>query len=188
MSAEITRKLFTIDDCYRMADAGILRSEDRVELIRGEILEMSPIGTRHQASVDAANRTMVQLAGQNAIVRPQGTIELDRFSAPQSDFALLSPRADFYVRKHPGASDILLIIEVADSSLEYDTTVKMELYAIMGIREYWVADLRNNRLLAYSDPSEDFYRSLREFHRGDTVAQQLLPDCPLKIDVLLPSI
>src|SRR6185295_2091874 len=102
-----------------------------------------------------------------------GTIELDRFSAPQPDFALLRPREDFYVRKHPGAPDIFLIIEVADSSLEYDTTVKLGLYAIMGIHEYWVADLRNNRLLAYTDPAEDSYRSLREFHRGDTVAPQL---------------
>jgi Uma2 family endonuclease len=187
MSAQI-RKLFTLDDCYRMADAGILRAEDRVELIRGEILQMSPIGTRHQAAVDAATRAMVPLVGDKAIVRPQGTIELDRFSAPQPDFALLRPREDFYVHKHPGAPDILLIIEVADSSFEYDTTVKLGLYAIMGIHEYWVADLRNNRLLAYSDPAEDSYRSVSEFHRGDTVAPQLLPDCLLKIDVLLPQI
>ena len=186
MSAEIIRKLFTLDDCYRMADAGILRPEDRVELIRGEILQMSPIGKRHQAAVDGATRWMVRLAGDDAIVRPQGTVELERFSAPQPDFALLRPRDDFYSHKHPGPSDILLIIEVADSSLEYDTTVKAELYAIMGIHEYWVADLRNDRLLSYSDPLGDSYRTVREFHRGDTLAPQLLPGCLLKIDVLLP--
>jgi len=186
MAAEIQRRLFTIDDCYRMADAGILRPDERVELIRGEILKMSPIGTRHCAAVDGATRAMVRLAGDKAIVRVQGTIELDQFCAPEPDLALVRPKDDFYVHKHPGASDILLIIEVADSSLEYDTTVKAGLYAILGVHEYWVADLQNNRLLAYSDPMKDSYRTIREFHRGDLLAPQLLPDCRLKADVLLP--
>jgi Uma2 family endonuclease len=169
-----------------MVDVGVLRPEDRVELIRGEILQMSPIGPRHQAAVNGATRLMVRLAGDDAIVQPQGTVKLDQFSAPQPDFALLRPRDDFYKDKHPGPSDILLIIEVADSSLEYDTTVKVEFYAIMGIREYWVADLPNNRLLAYTDPIGDSYRTVREFSRGETLAPQLLPGCAVKLDVLLP--
>ena len=90
------------------------------------------------------------------------------------------------MHKLPGPSDVLLIIEVADSSLEYDTTVKAELYAIMGIPEYWVADLPNNRLLVYSTPEGDVYRTTREFHAGDSVAPQLLPSCRLDAGILLP--
>jgi Uma2 family endonuclease len=187
MSSEISRRLFTIDDCYRMLDAGILHEDDRVELIRGDLLNMSPIGTRHQSVVDGANRELVRSAGDSAIVRVQGTIELDRFSAPQPDLVLLRPRDDLYLHKHPAAPDIFLIIEVADSSLEYDTTVKLALYAIMGVHEYWVVDLRNNRLLCYSQPAGDSYRSVREFHRCDTVAPNLLPNCRISADILLPT-
>ena len=124
MSTEIQRRLFTVTDYYRMAEAGILQPKERVELIHGEILKMSPIGPRHQASIDSANRTIVPLVGNRAIVRVQGTAELDRFAALQPDLALLRPRDDFYVHKHPAGSDILFIVEVADSSLEYDTSVK----------------------------------------------------------------
>ena len=186
MSDKIQRKLFTADDCYRMSDAGILLPEDRVELIWGEILKMSPIGSRHGASVDGTTRMMVRLAGDNAIVRVQGTVELDKFCAPQPDVVLLRPRDDFYVRKNPAGPDIFLVIEVADSSLEYDTTVKVELYAILGVQEYWVADLRNDRLIVYSQPAEDRYDSVREFPRGETVAPQLLPECTIEVAVLLP--
>ena len=186
MSSEIRRKLFTANDCYRMSDAGILSPDERLELIRGEVLIMSPIGPRHGASVDGTNRVFVRSAGDNAIVRTQGTVELDQFCAPEPDIVLLRPRDDFYVSKNPAGADIILIIEVADTSLEYDTTVKVELYAILGIQEYWVADLRNNRLIAYSQPTQDRYQTIREFHQGDTVAPQLLPDCRIEVAVLLP--
>src|SRR5262245_15201178 len=170
MSAQIQRRLFTIDECYKMVEAGILRPDERVELIRGEIIRMSPIGTRHSAAVDRANRAFQRIAGDNAIVRVQSTTVLDPFCAPEPDVALLRPRDDFYVHKHPAGPDIFLVVDVADSSLEYDTTVKVEIYAILGVLEYWVADLRNNRLLVHSDPSGDAYTTIREFHRGDTIA------------------
>src|SRR5262245_19006742 len=157
MGAEIQRRLFTVDECYKMVEAGILREDERVELIRGELIKMSPIGLRHIATVDRVNRAFVRLAGDNAIVRIQSTVVLDQFCAPEPDLVLLKPRDDFYLHKHAGVSDILLIIEVADSSLEYDTTVKAELYAILGVHEYWVADLRNDQLLVHSDPVNDRY-------------------------------
>src|SRR4029453_1421558 len=111
MSTELHRRLFTVEDYYRMAEVGILHPEERVELIHGEILKMSPIGPRHQAPLDSPIRTIVPLVGNRAIVRVQGTAELDRFAAPQPDLALLRPRDDFYVHKHPAGSDILLIVE-----------------------------------------------------------------------------
>ena len=186
MPPELRRKLFTANDCNRMAEAGILLPDDRVELIRGEILKMSPVGPRHGASVDGAARVMMRLAGDRAIVRVQGTVELDPYAAPQPDIAVLRFRDDFYLAKNPGTPDIVLIVEVADSSLEYDTTVKVELYAILGIPEYWVADLRNNRLFVYSHPVESGYQNIREFRRGDIVAPGLLTQCSIDVGVLLP--
>lgn len=188
MSSELTRRLFTVDECYRMVEAGILRPDERVELIRGEIIKMSPIGPRHGAAVDGANRAFIRLAGDDAIVRVQGTVVLDQLVAPEPDLVLLRPRDDFYVKKNPGGPDILLIVEVADSSLDYDTNVKSALYAILGVAEYWVADLQNDRVLCYSDPVKDteHYQTIREFHQGDILAPQLLPRCTMKADVLLP--
>jgi Uma2 family endonuclease len=102
------------------------------------------------------------------------------------DIVLLRPRGEAYLEKNPDASDIFLIIEVADSSLELDTTVKLQLYAIMSVPEYWFAYLQNNRLLVYSDPVGDSYRNIRELQRGDTLAPSLLPDCEIPVDLLLP--
>ncbi|HEY2381071.1 MAG TPA: Uma2 family endonuclease [Terriglobia bacterium] len=186
LMSKINKRLFSVDEYMRMAEAGILSPVERVELIQGEILVMSPIGPRHQAVIDRGTQTWVQILGGRAIVRGQGPAVLDRFAAPQPDLALLRPREDFYLHKHPGIDDIFLIIEVSDSSLEYDTTVKQALYAILKIQEYWVADLQNNRLLAYSDPQGDAYRTIREYHRGDSLAPLLLPDCRISVDVFLP--
>ena len=188
MSAEFSKKLFTVDDCYRMVEAGILCEDERIELIRGELIQMSPIGTRHMGIVDRLNKALSRLAGDDAIVRIQGTVVLNKFTAPQPDLALLRPREDFYIHKHPDASDIFLIIEVADSSRQYDTKVKSGLYATYGVHELWIADLQNEKVTCYTAPvrKRDSYRSVREFHRGDTIAPQLLPDCRLKVDLLLP--
>ena len=186
MSSEITRKLFTFDDCLRMADTGVLSPAEQVELINGDILVMSPAGPRHGAAVDRTAEAMRKRLEGKGIVRAQGTVVLDTFAAPLPDIALLKPRIDHYAGKNPAAEDIFLIVEVSMSSLEYDTTVKLQLYAITGITEYWVADLENNRLLVYSDPAGDAYQSIRELHRGDTVAPLLLPDCRIPVDLLLP--
>jgi Uma2 family endonuclease len=169
-----------------MAEVGILSPVERVELIRGEILVMSSIGPRHGTAVDRATRAFVRLVGDAAIVRTQGTVVLDRFAAPQPDLGLLRPKHDEYVDRNPDAADILLLIEVADSSLEYDTTVKLGLYAILGIPEYWVADLQNNRVLIYSEPDRDTYRTRREVRRGEPIAPQFLADCRIPADLLLP--
>ena len=169
-----------------MAEAGILSPDERVELIAGEIVAMSPIGPRHGVAVDRVTREMVRMAGDRAIVRTQGTVVLDRFAAPQPDLALLRPKTDEYLSRHPNAGDILLIIEVADSSLDYDTTTKLGLYAILGVTEYWVADLRNQRLLVHSLPQGERFTKVAELHPGDSAAPQLLPDCRIPVGLLLP--
>jgi Uma2 family endonuclease len=181
----ITRRLFSFEDCLRMVETGILRPSERVELINGELILMTPNGPRHGAVVDRATRTFITLMGDSAIVRTQGTVVLDRFFAPEPDIALLRPRDDYYAAQNPSAAEVLLIIEVADSSVEYDTTTKLHLYAILGIPEYWVADLQNDRLLIHSQPHGDNYGVMRELHRGDRLAPILLPASRLSVDVLL---
>jgi Uma2 family endonuclease len=186
MATEISKRLFTVHDYHRMVDAGILREGDRVELIRGEVLAMSPIGPRHNAAILRANYTLSRIVEDKALVGVQGSIRLDEYDEPQPDIYLLCPKEDFYASGHAGPSDIFLIIEMADSSLEYDQEIKMPLYAETGVPEYWIADIRNDRLITYGDPVKNAYTSILEFHRGDKVAPRLLPEYPIPVDALLP--
>jgi len=169
-----------------MVDAGILTEDDRVELIHGEILAMSPIGPRHCAAVLRATQALVRIAGDQATVGVQGSIRLDEYDEPEPDIYLLRPKEDFYASGHAGSGDIFLIIEMADSSLEYDQGLKIHLYAETGVPEYWVADIRNDRLVVYSDLRNDIYSSIRQARRGDLIAPVLLPNCRVPVDALLP--
>jgi Uma2 family endonuclease len=186
MAIEVSKRLFTVHEYHRMVDAGILSEDDRVELIRGEIIAMSPIGPRHSAAVLRATQTLVRLVGDFAIVGVQGSIRLDEYDEPQPDLYLLRPKDDFYASEHAGPPDIFLVIEVADSSSEYDSTVKMNLYAETGVPEYWIANVREDCLIAYSNPTKAGYGTVQQFHRGQTVAPILLPDCRMLVDVVLP--
>ena len=185
MAVQLTKRLFTVHDYHRMADAGILSEDDRVELIEGEILAMTPIGPPHGAAVDRATRAMVTITGDSAIVRVQGSVGLNEYNEPQPDIVLLRPREDFYATRLPGPSDILLIVEIAQSSLEYDRTIKARIYAETGIREYWVADLNHDCLFAFADLRTGAYRAVRELQRGESIAPELLPDARIQIDALL---
>src|SRR5262249_3845743 len=152
MPVEMARRLFDVDDYHRMAKAGILSEDDRVELIDGEVIAMTPIGPRHNAVVDRITRTLVTSVGDQAIVRVQGSVRLNRFREPQPDFVLLRPQADFYASRLPGPSDILLIVEIAESSLAYDRDVKARIYAQSAVPEYWLVDLDDRSVSCYSEP------------------------------------
>src|SRR5262245_32788881 len=151
MATEVSRRLFTVHDYHRMVEAGILCEDDRVELIHGEVLALSPIGPRHSAAVLRASHALWRLVADRALVGVQGSIRLDEYNEPQPDIYLLRPKEDFYASGHAGARDLFLIIEIADSSLEYDQKLKLRLYAETGVPEYWVADIRNDRVIAYSE-------------------------------------
>jgi Uma2 family endonuclease len=185
MASIVTRKRFTADEYQRMGQVGILLEGDRVELIYGEIVTMTPIGTRHNACVAKGNRALVRAAGDDAIVLPQGSIRLDLYSEPQPDLVLLRPRSDFYASTHAGPDDILLTIEIADSSLRYDRDVKSPLYAAAGIPEYWLVDLNTNLLWRYSAPEGGAYRNVEQYSRGQSVAPMLLSTCVIDVEALL---
>jgi Uma2 family endonuclease len=185
MSVAVVRKRFTADDYQRMGQVGILRKKDRVELIDGEIVTMTPIGPRHCANVDRATRAFVTKAGDSAIVRVQGSVRLDLYTEPAPDLVLLRPRTDFYVSHHPGPADILLIVEVADSSIEYDREVKARVYARSGVHEYWLVDLNGQELVCYSSAENGTYQNVQRCTRGQSLAPQLLPGCVISAEDLL---
>jgi Uma2 family endonuclease len=138
----IPRRRFTIDEYHRMGEAGVLSEDDRVELLDGEIVQMTPIGAPHASCVDRLNALLARRLGKSAIVRVQNPIILDRRSEPQPDLALLAPRSDFYSGAHPRPRDVLLAIEVMDASRGYDRTLKLSLYARAELREVWAAGRR----------------------------------------------
>ena len=185
MGAELQRRRFTADEYYRMAEAGVLRADDRVELVDGEIIEMTPIGSRHAACVDRLTVLVQRCAEGRGTLRVQGPIRLDAHSEPEPDLAVLRPRADFYASAHPGPGDVLLVVEVADASLRYDREIKVGLYARAGILETWLVDLQNERVEVFTDPTPQGYRASRQFRRGEPLASQALPAASLLVDEIV---
>ena len=179
------RHKLDVDDYYRMGEAGILGEDDRVELIDGDIIDMAPIGQGHEATVNGLNKRLVLACMDDAIVSVQNSIRLGRRSAPQPDLAILRNRDDYYATgERAGPDDVLLLIEVADSSLQYDRTVKLPLYARAGIAELWIVDLQRGVVEAHRAPSEEGYRETTTYQRGEQVALALVPEIVLKLDVI----
>jgi Uma2 family endonuclease len=177
--------LFTVDEYYRMAEAGILTEESRVELIDGVIIDMPPIGPEHAGSVDGLGDLLRASFGGRVIVRSQNPVHLGLRSEPEPDFALLRRRDDYYRKVHPLPDDIYLLIEVSDSTLRHDLKTKASLYARAGIQEYWIVDLIHRVIVVHRDPSRSRYRSVQQIQPGDTVAPLAFPDVPLAVSDLL---
>jgi Uma2 family endonuclease len=170
----VTRRPITVTEYHRMGEVGILSDRDRVELIEGELIAMSPIGSYHQGTVNQLTYSLVQAVGERAIVAVQGPVRLDDFSEPEPDFALLRPRPDFYRDRHPLASDVLLLIEVADTSLNYDRAVKRTLYARHGISELWIIDLNAGEIEVCRQPGAG-YAAITRVGRDGVLEPELLP-------------
>jgi Uma2 family endonuclease len=185
MRIEATKKLFTVDEYYRMADAGILTPQDRVELIDGEIIEMSPIGNRHLGCVNGANAAFSAAFRGKAVVSVRNPLRLNNYTEPEPDVVLLKPRQDAYRRKRPVAEDALLVLEVADTTLVYDRTVKVPRYAAAGIPEVWIEDLENDVILVFRDPEGNSYKSILRLKRDASVSVQAFPVVIFKVDELL---
>jgi Uma2 family endonuclease len=176
------RRTWTADEYYRMAEAGILHEDDRVELIDGEIIEMSPIGSKHAACVDRIGKLLERRIGDTTIIRVQGPIRLNDASEPQPDIAVLHLRADYYADALPTPADVLLVVEVADTSLSYDQQVKLPCYAGTGIAEVWIVDVGRAMLTRYTDPRSSFYANQQHAQRGDAIQSSVFPDLLLAVD------
>jgi Uma2 family endonuclease len=153
----LKRHRLTVADYYRMGEAGIFAPNARVELIEGEVIDMAPIGTRHAAAVMRLTRLASVASDSRAIVSVQSPLRLSDLSEPEPDLMLLQPRADFYADAHPTAADVLLLIEVADTSARYDREIKLPLYARHGVPEVWIVDLEARLLRFFGKPTGDAY-------------------------------
>ena len=182
----IRRHRYTVDEYYRMGDSGILKQGDRVELIEGEIVDMVPVGSAHVGIVNRLNRLLVQALGDRAIVSVQNPVRLSAFSEPEPDIALLRPRDDFYSGAHPGPTNVLLIIEVSDSSLDYDRDVKLPLYARHEIPVVWLIDIQRKQLLVFRSPTREGYRDQLVFTSSEVSRVPGLEGIDVNLDGLFP--
>lgn len=184
MAVRPIRGPFTVEDFHRLARVGVLHEDDRVELIDGQVVEMSPIGAAHAACVRRLIGLLSRHLGQMAVVDAQNPIVLGARDQPQPDLTVLRPRGDGY-RDHPRAADLLLVIEVSDSSLAYDRGTKVPLYALAGIAEVWIVDVDGDRIEVYGDPGPSGYRDVRGVSRGETLRPSAFPGVGISVaDVL----
>jgi Uma2 family endonuclease len=184
MAIEILRHSFTVADYEQMLATGILREDDHVELIDGEVRQMSPIGPYHAALVARLNRLLVRQAPDTTIVRVQDPVQLSEYSQPQPDLALVAGRDDFYAQGHPTAQDIYLLIEVSDSSLAYDRGEKLPRYAQAGVEEVWIVDSSALQIEQYWQPAGGQYRTKQTWGRGEIVRAHALPELALDVDAI----
>jgi Uma2 family endonuclease len=171
----VPRHQLTVADYHRLGTAGILGEDDRVELLEGQLVDMSPIGPRHALAIDALTELLVMAAAGQATVRVQNPIVLNHWSEPQPDFTLVRRPWAGYPDAHPGPSDVLLLIEVADSSLDFDLGPKLELYARAGIREVWIVDLTTDGVLAHRDPDGGHHGSVLRVEPSGMLKVAALP-------------
>jgi Uma2 family endonuclease len=185
MSVEARKRLFTVDEFHRMGEAGILDDDARLELWAGEIYEMPPVGPAHHGDVTVLTTMLIRALGDRAVVSTQGPVVLDDYTEPLPDIAVLRPRDDFYRTAHPRPFDILLLVEVADTSLDRDRHLKLPRYASAGIPETWILDIGGRQLEVHRDPSPEGYRSTTVLAPGGRVAPEVFPDVVLEVSDLI---
>ena len=185
MTVTITRWQFSVSDYARMRETGILSEDDRVELIDGEVRQMSPIGPRHVAIVNRLTARITPQTTSSAIMSVQNPIQLTDFSEPQPDIALLHIRPDFYAAALPRPDDVLLLIEVSDTSIEYDRIEKLPRYAAAGISEVWIIDLDQNAVEQYTSPRQNHYSTKMTYQDGDRLTSVQLPSLTIAVSDIL---
>lgn len=180
-------RLLSVKDYHCMAKAGIFRPEERVELISGQIIRMAAKGTAHSAAITRTKRLLESRLGEQVLVRLQDPIELDDYSEPEPDMAVVVPDPLDYEDHHPSVSEVFLIIEIADSSLQYDCKVKAPVYARSGIRDYWVLDVNGHQLHVYRLPSPEGYQSQSILVEEVIISPLAFPDCEITVREMLRS-
>ena len=185
MPVDVQKHLFTVREFHQMAEGGVFAEDDRVELLGGEIFEMTPIGSRHAGCVNYLTQTLTAQLGSSVIVSVQNPFVLDDFSEPQPDLLILRPRADFYRGSHPTPDDVRIVIEVADTSEGFDRRAKLPRYAQAGIPEAWLIVLNGDAVDVYDDPSPDGYCAHRRFESGARVTSRQFPALNVAVSELL---
>ena len=176
VEVEPARRLFSVDEYHRMAEAGILGADERVELIEGEIVQMAPIGPGHIGCVINATRLFVTRLGDHAVVSPQNPVVIQPRSEPQPDLVLLRPRPVSYSRELPASHDVLLAVEVADTTVRFDRMVKARLYARADIPEFWLCLAADGLVEVYRGPGPDGYADMTRHLPGQAVSPLAFPD------------
>lgn len=182
MAVQLPRRLFTVDEYHRMAKAGVFRDDERVELLDGEIVPMNAIGSPHAWCVTRLTEELVPLIG-TLRVSVQNPVDLNRHAEPEPDFAVF--RRDVPQNRHPRSTDILLIVEVADSSITKDRGQKRSMYARARVQDYWIVDLKGDRIEVYREPGARGYRSTTLLGRGDTISPLCAPDLVIDVATVL---
>lgn len=180
----VLKRLFTVKEYDQMGEVGLFDNE-RVELIRGEIIKMASIGRRHAACVNRCNNVFAYKLGGKALICIQNPLSLDNTSEPEPDVMLLKPKDDFYESGHPQPTDVLLLIEVADSTIDSDRELKIPLYAEDGINEVWLVDINSACIEVYRSPSTEGYQEIQKFYRSQNLSILAFPDVNITIDEIL---
>jgi Uma2 family endonuclease len=180
-----TKHLTNLDEWRRLGEANIFPPESRIELINGEILDMAPIGFNHAGHLKSINKLFTKLVSDNLFTSVQDPLQLDDLSEPEPDFMLLKPNGDCYKTRHPVADDVLLLIEVADSSLNFDQNQKLRLYACHGIPEYWLLNLNDVSLEVYRKPNGEVYAEKTTLYTGDSITLSQLTDISIQVADIL---
>ena len=183
---DVRRRRFTVEEYYRMAEVGILGPEDRVELIEGEIIQMSPIGPRHAYCVSSLTTLLIRALGDRAVLWAQNPVLLPRDSVPQPDIVLLHPPLSQYGQRLPQPGDVSLLVEVADTSYRFDREVKLRIYAAAGIAEFWIVDLAHDVVEIFRNPEGRRYGNTERVGLGRRIAPAAFPDATLSVEEILP--
>ncbi|MEM6628762.1 MAG: Uma2 family endonuclease [Bacteroidota bacterium] len=169
MVVNVEKRLLTVAEYHKMAEVGILDPDDRVELIKGEIIKMSPLNSPHTSPVKRITSLMYQLFGNRLTISVQDPITIEDHSEPEPDIALLAFSKDFYAERHPRPEDVILLIEVADSTVAKDQQLKLPLYAEAGIKEYWIVNIVEKQLEVYQQPKDSSYTIQKIYTSRDQV-------------------
>jgi Uma2 family endonuclease len=182
----IARRTLTIDDFHKLADAGVFRDDERIELIEGELIAMAPIGHVHAYWVSELTRSLERMVGEEAIVWVQNPIVRPPNNQLQPDIALLWPPLIKYKTRLPSVEDVLLVVEIADTTIAYDRDVKTKIYAAGGVPEVWLLSTREETLFVFRSPVGDDYAHVQTLRKSDSIALVKFPKITVRVSDLLP--